>query len=140
MLFRSLEYKDAAGTSRTNSWNYGILATSGSTTTVTAQWDFDNGDLSATVGKALSYYNGQTGTDHNGVDYAYTFGTTTDLGIPDINGVPAKVIAVPGNVDRNIGLIADHGIKPNGGGQKVNQYTVIFDIYVDTSEIGRAHV
>ena len=133
-----LEYKDAAGFTRTNSWTYGIVATTGSSTTVAAQWDFDNGDLGATVGKALQYYNGKTGTDRFGQPYDYVYGTTTALGIPDINGVPAKVIAVPGNVDRNIGLIADHGIKPNGGGQKVNQYTVIFDILVGTSGPGAA--
>ncbi len=54
-------------------------------TRVTGQWDFDQGDLRATVGQDLQYGDatmpGQT-----------SFGTTTSFGIPDLGGVPAKVM------------------------------------------------
>src|SRR6476659_2036377 len=55
---------------------------------VTAQWDFDQGDLRATVGADLQYGDGPTGRmkDHT------SFGTTTSFGIPDIGGKVAKVM------------------------------------------------
>ena len=31
-----------------------------------------------------------------------------------------------------------HGIAPNGGGAKVNQYTLIYDVWIDTSGDGAA--
>ena len=105
---------------------------------VTGQWDFDYADLGATVGTPLAYFDptfdGPTGT----ADDKTTFGLTTDLGIADIGGVPAKVVKVPGTLDRRIGYVMTHRIAPNGGGTKVNQYTLIFDIMVDTSGPGAA--
>ena len=77
-----LEYADSLGTKRTNSWTFEILAAGGSSTKVTGQWDFDAGDLSATVGKPLTYF---TATAQQKTQ----FGTTTALGVADINGVPA---------------------------------------------------
>src|SRR6185369_8458512 len=55
---------------------------------VSAQWDFDQGDLRATVGADLQYGDGPNGRmkDHT------SFGTTTSFGIPDIGGQPAKVL------------------------------------------------
>ena len=29
----------------------------------------------------------------------------------------------------NFGYLMDHGITPNGGGKKVNQYTIVYDIH-----------
>ena len=43
----------------------------------------------------------------------------------------AKVIQVPGDTgagSRNLGYVMTHGIAPNGGGTRVNQYTIIYDI------------
>ncbi len=34
-----------------------------------------------------------------------------------------------GGNSRNIGYIMEHLIPPNGGGQLVNQYTIIFDMF-----------
>src|SRR5258706_9633236 len=58
--------------------------------------------------------------------------------IPLINGKPANVLLVPyvpseetdaqGAIFKRIGLRMKHGLAPNGGGKKVNQYTAIFDI------------
>jgi hypothetical protein len=106
--------------------------------TVTGQWDFEFADLGATVGSNLQYfdptYDGPTGSAGNKT----TFGTTTDLGVADIDGAPAKIMQVPGELTRQIGYIMTHRIPPNGGGTKVNQYTLIFDIMVDTAGPGAA--
>ena len=96
---------------------------------VTGQWDFDFGDLSATVGKDLQYLDGPTG----GTSSLTVFGTCSGLGVPLINGVDAKIVEVPGgagvNGNNNFGYIMDHQIGPNGGGTRVNQYTIIWDMY-----------
>jgi hypothetical protein len=96
---------------------------------VTGQWDFDFGDLSATVGKDLEYLDGTSGQTAG----LTQFGTCSSLGIPMINGVDAKVVKVPGgtgvNGNNNFGYICDHQIGPNGGGVKVNRYTIIWDMY-----------
>ncbi len=94
-------------------------------TRVTGQWDFDQGDLRATVGQDLQYGDttmpGQT-----------SFGTTTSFGIPDIGGQPANIMKYTRNEsppDNYVGGYAmSHGIPPNGGGSLVNQWTLIFDV------------
>src|ERR1019366_4656641 len=55
--------------------------------------------------------------------------STTALGVSDINGTPAKIMWRKGTISNAIGYIMDHGIGPNGGGQLVNVYTIIFDIF-----------
>jgi hypothetical protein len=96
---------------------------------VTGQWDFDFGDLSATVGKDLTYLDGPAGSTSN----LTVFGTCSALGVPLLNGVDAKIMKVPGgtgvNGNNNFGYIMDHQIGPNGGGTRVNQYTIIWDMY-----------
>jgi hypothetical protein len=128
-----LEYTDSAGVTRTNSWQFGIR-TGGATTTVTGQWDFERGDLSATVGQALQYLDGPNGLTAQGTQ----FGTTTQLGVADIAGKPARVMRVPGDLSNKIGYIMEHGIAPNGGGTRVNQFTVIMDVFVAESGPGAA--
>ena len=94
-------------------------------TRVTGQWDFDQGDLRATVGQDLQYGDatmaGQT-----------SFGTTTSFGIPDIGGQPAKVLKYTRNESppQNYvgGYAMQHGIAANGDGTLVNRWTLIFDI------------
>ena len=89
---------------------------------VTGQWDFDSGDLSATTGTALDYYNGDTtGT---------TFSTTT------INGSPAKVMGFPACTQTQ-GYVMTHGIAANGGGSYVNQYTLIMDVMFPSASSGK---
>ena len=129
-----LEFKDSAGTTHVATWSFGIIVAGGSSTVVTGQWDFDKGDLSPTVGKSLEYLDGP-----NGLTKQKTrFGTTTELGVPDIAGQPAKVMEVPGDLSNKIGYIMDHGIAPNGGGTKVNQYTLIMDVLVANTGPGAA--
>jgi hypothetical protein len=107
-------------------------------TDVTGQWDFDRGDLSATIGTALQYfdptYDGPTGSAATKTE----FGTTTDFAISDINGQVAQVMKVPGELTRQLGYVMTHGISPNGGGTRVNQYTLSMDVYVDTAGPGAA--
>ncbi|HVY71911.1 MAG TPA: hypothetical protein VHH73_18410, partial [Verrucomicrobiae bacterium] len=121
-----LEFADSASAKYTNSWSFGINPASGSSSTVAGQWDFDQGNLAATVGKPLQYLDGATGDTATKTK----FGTTTALGIPDINGQVAKVMDVPGDLSNKIGYIMDHGISPNGGGTRVNQFTLIMDVMI----------
>jgi len=60
------------------------------------------------------------------------YGTTTSFGIPNINGVPAKVLKYDGAVNNQIGFIMKHGAVPNGGptATKVNQWTLVMDIMI----------
>jgi hypothetical protein len=88
---------------------------------VTGQWDFNSGDLSATAGTALDYFNSDaTGT---------TFSTMT------INGSPAKVMGFPA-CTASQGYVMTHGIAPNGGGAYVNQYSLIMDIMFPAASSG----
>jgi hypothetical protein len=95
---------------------------------ITGQWDFENGDLGATIGSPLEYLDGP-----GGVTAAQTsFGTTTALGLPPIAGFPAKVAQFPAAVTKTIGLIMRHGAVPNGTptSAKVNQWTLIMDLFI----------
>jgi len=107
----------------------------GQPTHVTGQWDFENGDLKATVGQDLEYGDGPGGY----MNTQTTFNTTTAFGIPDIAGSPAKVMKYtrsetpPANYVQ--GYTMHHGIAPNGGGSLVNQWTLIADVlYQNLSE------
>jgi len=95
---------------------------------VTGQWDFNLGNLMATIGKDLQYFDG-AGTTSN----LTAFGTCSSFSIPLINGVDANVMKVPGGAgvqgNNNFGYVMNHQISPNGGGTKVNQYTIIWDMY-----------
>jgi hypothetical protein len=106
---------------------------------ITGQWDFDNGDLRATLGTDMQYGDGPTGRmkDHT------SFGTTTSFGIPDIGGKPAKVMKytrdefTPDATDKNPrGYLCQHGMAPNGGGNKVNQFTMIVDFMIPDLHMG----
>lgn len=90
---------------------------------VSGQWDFNSSNLVATYGTDLQYFD-------SGVQGDTTFGTTTSFGISDINGQPATVMhffpsAIPWG-----GYQMFHGATPNGGGAFVNQYTLIYDLYL----------
>jgi hypothetical protein len=129
-----LEYTDSAGTGYTNSWSFEINTVGGSSTTVAGQWDFEAGNLSASVGQPLAYFSAaaQAGTKFG------TTGTGDFAEVPSIGGTPAKVMEVPGDLTRDIGYVVTHGIAPNGGGTRVNQYTLIMDVFVDTAGPGAA--
>ena len=89
---------------------------------VTGQWDFLLGNLAATYGADLQYFDSDVQLDTS-------FGTTTDLGIPDINGTPTPVMHFTPPDAQWGGYVMYHGAAPNGGGTNVNQYTLIYDVY-----------
>jgi hypothetical protein len=100
-----------------------VISVINPTVFVRGQWDFNSSNLVATYGSDLQYFDA-------GVQADTTFGTTTDLGLPDINGQPTTVMhfnptAVPWG-----GYQMFHGATPNGGGSFVNQYTLIYDLYL----------
>jgi len=91
----------------------------------TGQWDFESGNLNATVGAPLTYIDGVGGATEAGTQ----FGTTTALGIPDVGGVAAKVMKFPAN-GPGMGLNLPNPANANGGPSAtlVNQYTLIVDL------------
>jgi hypothetical protein len=91
---------------------------------IAGQWDFDNGDLSATVGGAMSYFDGASGATSQQTE----FGTTTSFGIANVGGQVANVMKFPKNTP-TMGYFAPVG-GPNGGegATKKNVHTLIFDI------------
>ena len=133
-----IEVTDSAGVTRTSSWSFGIITAGGGSTQVAGQWDFNSGDLSATVGKALQYLDPAFDGPAGSAEDKTQFGTTTTFGIANIGSQPDKVLRVPGTLSNKIGYVVDHGIKPNGGGTRVNQYTLIMDVYVAESGAGAA--
>ena len=94
---------------------------------ITGQWDFENGDLAATIGTPLQY-RGTTASQTQ-------FGTTTAFGIASINGQAGSVMRFPATTAGQ-GYIVPHGALPNGSGTKVNQYTVVLDILYPSSSTG----
>jgi hypothetical protein len=98
-------------------------AADGGTNVTIGQWDFDNGDLTATVGQPLQYLNGTT------TSAATTFKTF------DIAGQTAHVMGFPGAAPDQ-GYIVTHGAQPNGGGTNVNEYSLIMDIMFPSESDG----
>lgn len=94
----------------------------------TGQWDFENGTLAATFGQDLTFGD----TEAKEVSSRTAFGTTTSFGIPDIGGQPAKVMRFNRLSTSGVlqpGYVLRHGIAPNGGGSKVNQWTLLMDLF-----------
>src|SRR5687768_9175326 len=92
---------------------------------ITGQWDFENGNLAATVGQDMSYLDGSGGDTETRTQ----FGTTTTFGIPGIGGEVARVMKFPKTIPESGGFFVPHGAAPNGGGGFLNQYTIIMDIF-----------
>ena len=92
---------------------------------VTGNWDFSTG-LNASVGNNLEYLDGPDGATAGATE----FGTTDSFELPGIQGESAAVMKV-GYVgaNANFGYLMKHGIAPNGGGNRLNQYTLIYDVY-----------
>lgn len=80
---------------------------------VVGQWEFNRGDLRASLGAPLEF----RGTTARGT----TFHSMT------IAGAPAAVMRFPAALPAE-GFLMRHGAQPNGGGAKVNQYTLIMDL------------
>lgn len=97
---------------------------------ITGQWDFNLGDLSATTGQALDFFDATVQADT-------TFGTTTSFGIAAIAGQPAGVLRYVPSTDNWGGYKMFLSAAPNGGGNYVNQYTVIYDVYYPPASNGK---
>jgi hypothetical protein len=96
---------------------------------VTGQWDFNNGDLSATCGQSLEF-------SDNAVDFDTGFADSDFFSLPQLNGSPVQLMAFPGQPSGGAimnGYRMRHGIGANGGGVKVNKYTLIMDILYPSS-------
>jgi hypothetical protein len=113
----------------TNSTPAVLTVVSSNPTVVTGQWDFNQGDLRATAGQALKYFDAQAQTDT-------TFDTTTSYGVSDIDGQPVNVMYYAPSAAPWGGFVVPHGIAANGGGTNVNQYTVIIDLLYPSSSTG----
>jgi hypothetical protein len=105
--------------------------------TIVGQWDFKQGDLSATAGSGLgplSYYDGPNGNTSK----LTLYGTTAALGVPSIAGVVTNIMKFPGDssLDEGIGFLMPTP-PANGGGSLVNDYTVIVDVLYTNADLFR---
>jgi len=82
------------------------------TSTVTGQWDFEFGDLGASIGAPLAYLDGAEGLTKAGT----AFGLASELGVPALPGGDARVMKVPGDSSNKICYLMTHRINPTGGG------------------------
>jgi hypothetical protein len=82
-------------------------------TNLTGQWDFNQGDLKATVGTDMQFLR----------DTA----TKTTFQTIDVNGANGNVMDFPA-ATASEGYLVFHGAKPNGGGTNVNIYTLVLDL------------
>lgn len=96
---------------------------------VTGQWDFNQGNLNATIGEPLQYFDATVQQDTQ-------FGTTTSFGISDIGGQPVNVMYFAPSVASWGGYVMTHNIGGNGGGTNANQYTLIFDLLSPNTSAG----
>ncbi|MED5381219.1 MAG: hypothetical protein VYC47_01510 [Verrucomicrobiota bacterium] len=118
-----LTFDDSAGNNLTREWSFSVDARD--EIEITGYWNFGS-KLKAAIGSDLAYLDGPNGATASATE----FGTTTDFGLPDIGGKPASVMKV-GHVgsNANFGYLMEHGVSPNGGGKKINQYTLICDVF-----------
>ena len=91
--------------------------------TLCGQWDFDKGNLSASIGYDLAFLGGPSGQ----TALETRFGTPRALGAPDIEKGDATVMAYPA-CDPLMGFVLTQDAAPNGRGTKLNPYTLILDI------------
>lgn len=97
-----------------------VMATGAWAGVITGQWDFNSGDLSATVGSDMVYVALADPGDN------VSFGTDT------IGGETANVVSFNFTeyYDRAGYFATPHGILANGGGVRVNDFTIIMDLKV----------
>jgi hypothetical protein len=129
----SLSYADNATPANTvtRQWTF----TTARVAKPTGHWDFDAGNLQSTLGANMEYGDGPTGV----IASLTEFGTTTSFGISDIAGKPAKIMKYgrpPAPEPLNPGYLIKHGVQPNGGGARVNQWTLVMDIFFPEPQEG----
>src|SRR6267142_751733 len=87
------------------------------------QWDFNSGNLTATVGADLQYADGGGGA----TALATAFGSTAAFSIPAINGTDAMVMRFPAATN-GMGYLMPTP-PANGTPTTVNQYTLLMDVF-----------
>jgi hypothetical protein len=92
-----------------------------------SQFDF-NGDLSATLGPATLEF-------EPGTEGLVTFGTASSLGLPALSGGDAGVMSFPA-FSPTEGLRLEPATSANGGGDYVNQYSLVFDLLIPDVSAG----
>jgi autotransporter-associated beta strand protein/YVTN family beta-propeller protein len=92
------------------------------TLAVTGQWDFELGDLRATVGADL--------------EYLADTSDRTSFPLLNMNGQVARVMAFGSNSIAQ-GFYMRHGAEANGGGHFVNQYTLLMDVMFPAASSGQ---
>ncbi|HEX5218092.1 MAG TPA: hypothetical protein VFZ59_00870, partial [Verrucomicrobiae bacterium] len=88
------------------------------------EWNFENGNLSPRLGTGvLAYADGATTSNLT------VFGTTDGTTVPHIGAKPTKYLRAPAFTGIGNGYLATFtDSPPNGGGEYINQYTMIFDV------------
>ena len=100
-----------------------VLTTGSLVAQPSGQWDFSNGNLTATVGTDLQYADGTGGLTQSGT----SFGSTTSFGIPGINATAVNVMKFPAATN-SMGYFMTAPPNGNAGGNLVNDYTLIYDL------------
>ena len=96
---------------------------------VATQWNFD-GDLNAAFGAAeLDYESPQT-------EGAVSFGDAQTLAAPTPDGANPGVIALETFNRSSLAFVCRHDAPANGTGTFVNDYTLIWDLYVPQASFG----
>jgi hypothetical protein len=98
---------------------------------VIGQWDFNSSNLVQSAGSTvgdLQYADGSGGATETGT----AFGSTTALGIPDINGTAATVMRFLAATNGQ-GYLVPALLTGNGGGSLVNSWTLILDVLYPTA-------
>ena len=98
-----------------------VCALAGGANATLSQFDFD-GDLSATLGPATLEF-------EPGTEGLVTFGTATSFGLPAMPGGDTGVLSFPAFTPSE-GIRLEPATSANGGGDYVNQYTLIYDLLV----------
>ncbi len=95
----------------------GLMASGAVAASITGQWDFTN-NLTATTGSDITEYLGANAA----VDYSYA--NTT------VNGSADTVLSWDFTADYDH-FYVPHGIAANGGGTRVNEFSIIMDVKFD---------
>jgi hypothetical protein len=115
-----LSYSDGS-TTKNQSWKFATRPPP-QPPAITGHWDFNAGNLAATVGYPLTY-------SSPAAQAATQFGTTTSFGIPGIGGQALNVLRFAGASTSEIYYNMQHNAAPNGDGSFVNLWTLIIDIH-----------
>lgn len=93
------------------------------------QWDFEDGTLAASFGPGrLDYLDGEGGLTARQAKIA----SSVQLGTPLIGGVSSGLLKFPKTTSTS-GFRLTHGASANGGGFRVNEYSLVLDLLIPAS-------